>query len=83
MEKAWLLNSARDLTAENHMDQPLSNWNEVVANGKLPAVVMNATIAETGERFVTASTKLASLTRDSRLTTLPEFLRKVLHDAAS
>ncbi len=39
--------------------------------------------AETGERFVTASTKLASLTRDSRLTTLPESLRKVLKDAAA
>ncbi|HMG11747.1 MAG TPA: thioesterase family protein [Gemmatimonadaceae bacterium] len=39
--------------------------------------------AETGERFVTASTKLASLTRDSKLTTLPEPLRKVLKDAAS
>ena len=41
------------------------------------------TNAETGERFVTASTKLASLTRDSKLTTLPEQLRKVLKDAAS
>jgi len=39
--------------------------------------------AETGERFVTASTKLASLTRDSKLTALPEPLRKVLKDAAS
>lgn len=39
--------------------------------------------AETGERFVTASTKLASLTRDSRLTMLPESLRKVLSDASS
>ena len=39
--------------------------------------------AETGERFVTGSTKLASLTRDSRLTKLPEFLRRVLKDAAS
>jgi acyl-CoA thioester hydrolase len=39
--------------------------------------------AETGERFVTASTKLASLTRDSKLTTLPEPLRKVLQDAVS
>ena len=39
--------------------------------------------AETGERFVTASTKLASLTRDSRLTTLPEQLRKQLQDAIS
>jgi len=41
------------------------------------------TNAETEERFVTASTKLASLTRDSRLTTLPDNLRKVLADAAS
>lgn len=37
--------------------------------------------AETGERFVTASTKLASLTRESRLTTLPDNLRKLLDDA--
>ena len=41
------------------------------------------TNAETGERFVTASTKLASLTRDSKLTTLPEQLRKQLQDAIS
>ncbi|MFL6214993.1 MAG: patatin-like phospholipase family protein [Blastocatellia bacterium] len=59
LEKAWLLNSALDLTAENHMDQPLSNWNEAVANGKLPAVVMNATIAEAGERLLLATTRLS------------------------
>lgn len=41
------------------------------------------TNAETGERFVSASTKLASLTRDSRLTTLPEPLRRQLQDAIS
>ena len=41
------------------------------------------TNAETGEKFVTASTKLASLTRDSRLTTLPEPLRRVLQNALS
>lgn len=41
------------------------------------------TNAETGERFVTASTKLASLTRDSRLVSLPEQLRTVLRNAAS
>jgi acyl-CoA thioesterase FadM len=39
--------------------------------------------AETGERFVTASTKLASLTRDSRLTKLPDSLRKLLENAVS
>ena len=41
------------------------------------------TNAESGEKFVTASTKLASLTRDSRLTTLPETLRQVLQNAVS
>jgi acyl-CoA thioester hydrolase len=41
------------------------------------------TNAETGDRFVSASTKLASLTRDSRLTALPEQLRMVLQNAAS
>ena len=39
--------------------------------------------AETGERFVTASTKLASLTRDSRLTTLPADLRLRLENAST
>jgi acyl-CoA thioester hydrolase len=39
--------------------------------------------AETGERFATASTKLASLTRDSRLTTIPEPLLTLLKNAAS
>jgi len=41
------------------------------------------TNAESGERFVTASTRLASLTRDSRLTTLPADLRALLENAAS
>ncbi len=41
------------------------------------------TNAETGEKFVTATTKLASLTQESRLTTLPVPLRKLLEDAAS
>ena len=41
------------------------------------------TNAETGERFVTASTKLASLTKDSRLISLPEQLRSVLQNASS
>ena len=41
------------------------------------------TNAETGERFVSASTKLASLTRESRLTPLPAPLRKLLEDAVA
>jgi acyl-CoA thioester hydrolase len=38
--------------------------------------------AESGERFATASTKLASLTRDSRLTVIPEQLKTMLKNAA-
>jgi acyl-CoA thioester hydrolase len=41
------------------------------------------TNAETDERFVTASTKLASLTRGSRLTAIPPSLRALLENAAS
>jgi len=41
------------------------------------------TNAETGERFVSASTKLASLTRDSRLTAIPSALRNLLENAVS
>jgi acyl-CoA thioester hydrolase len=41
------------------------------------------TNAETGERFVTASTKLVSLTRDNKLTTLPDNLRRLLEDATA
>jgi acyl-CoA thioester hydrolase len=41
------------------------------------------TNAETGEKFVTASTKLASLTRDNKLTTLPDYLRKLLENAVT
>jgi acyl-CoA thioester hydrolase len=41
------------------------------------------TNAETDERFVTASTKLASLTRESRLTAIPPSLRILLENAAS
>ena len=41
------------------------------------------TNAETDERFVTASTKLASLTRGSRLTAIPPSLRALLENAVS
>ena len=39
------------------------------------------TNGETGEKFATASTKLATLTRDNRLTAMPDYLRKLLQDA--
>lgn len=58
LEQAWRLNSARDLTVLGEMDEPLSSWNSKVATGELPAVIMNATIAETGERLLLATTKV-------------------------
>ena len=47
--------SAKDGCRESHLDNPLSDWNERVASGELPAVVLNATIAETGERMLSAT----------------------------
>ncbi|MGA2591341.1 MAG: patatin-like phospholipase family protein [Bryobacteraceae bacterium] len=58
LEKAWCLSAAPKLSERGDMDQPLSNWNEKVAAGKIPAVVLNATIAETGQRLLLATTRL-------------------------
>src|SRR6185503_8664729 len=48
-----------------NLDEPLSSWNEMVTGGKIPAVVMNATITETGERLLFATTKLRHRSDDS------------------
>lgn len=58
LEQAWCMNSARSPEVRGDMDKPLSNWNAKVETGDLPAVVMNATIAETGERLLLATTLL-------------------------
>jgi hypothetical protein len=58
LETAWCLNSAKDRKQGSHMDLPLSDWNPRVASGELPAVIMNATIAETGERLLLATTRM-------------------------
>jgi hypothetical protein len=63
LERAWLLNCISDLSRPNkahQIDKPLSNWNDMVTNGNLPAVVMNATITETGERLLLGTTQLRS-----------------------
>jgi hypothetical protein len=56
LEEAWKMNSAQDRGGRGEMDEPLSSWNEKAARGELPAAVMNATIAETGERLLLATT---------------------------
>ncbi|MDQ3916885.1 MAG: patatin-like phospholipase family protein, partial [Acidobacteriota bacterium] len=53
LEEAWLLNSGGA-----GMDEPLSSWNEKARRGALPAVVLNATITETGERLLLATTRI-------------------------
>ena len=60
LERAWLLNSVHTPNARRKMDQPVSDWNARVAAGELPAVIMNATIAETGERLLFGTTQLRS-----------------------
>lgn len=61
LEEAWCLNSASDAAGRGKMDEPLSNWNDKVTTGELPAVVMNATIAETGERLFLATTSIREI----------------------
>ena len=58
LEKAWCLNSAENISRGSRMDRPLSDWNPLVAEGKLPAVILNATVAETGERLLLGTTRL-------------------------
>ena len=58
LERAWCRNSSRTPKGCQQMDLPLSNWNARVTSGELPAVVMNATITETGERLLLATTAL-------------------------
>ena len=57
LEKAWCMNAASDASQRSGLDQPLSSWNSRVREGEIPAVVMNATIAETGERLLLATTE--------------------------
>lgn len=58
LEKAWLLNATRKTADPHPLDQPLSTWNERVAKGELPGVILNATVTETGERLLLSTTRL-------------------------
>ena len=56
LELAWRMNGSRTAEASDQLASPLSNWNARTERGELPAVVLNATIAETGERLLLATT---------------------------
>jgi hypothetical protein len=58
LERAWRMNSASDASSRSNLDESLSSWNRRVAAGGIPAVVMNATISETGERLLLATTEI-------------------------
>lgn len=58
LERAWVFNSIAPRKEVKNLDKPLSSWDAMVVAGKIPAVVMNATITETGERLLFATTKL-------------------------
>lgn len=67
MERAWRSNSSVSLAGRQQMDAPLSEWNPRVAAGELPAVVMNATITETGQRLLLATTDMRKSPGSARL----------------
>jgi hypothetical protein len=60
IEKAWCLNAAARLEHGSALDQPLSNWNHIASCGKMPAIIMNATIVETGKRLLLGTTHPAT-----------------------
>jgi len=60
LERAWVFNCKPESGEAKTLDQPLSSWDAMVAEGEIPAVVMNATITETGERLLFATTKLTA-----------------------
>ena len=60
LERAWVFNCKLESAEAKTLDQPLSSWDAMVAEGEIPAVVMNATITETGERLLFATTKLTA-----------------------
>jgi hypothetical protein len=57
LEKAWIRNCQSDEYPNAFLDRPLSDWNAGVRSGTLPAVIMNATLVETGQRLLFGTTR--------------------------
>jgi hypothetical protein len=57
LEKAWVKNCETDEYPNAFLDRPLSDWNAGVRAGELPAVIMNATLVETGQRLLFGTTR--------------------------
>ena len=58
LEIAWRKNGAPDIARESNLDQPLSGWNQAAADGVLPALIMNSTEVETGDRLLIGTTTI-------------------------
>ena len=58
---------------KHHLFSPLSDWREGVLEGWRPAVVFNATVVESGERFLLGTTDLSAAPGRSSLRDTKEF----------
>ena len=58
---------------KDHLFSPLSDWREGVLEGWRPAVVFNATVVESGERFLLGTTDLSPAPGRSSLRDTKEF----------
>lgn len=59
LERAWVANCATPEDPTSLLDLPLSRWNDGVISGDLPAVIMNATIVESGQRLLFGTTRFS------------------------
>lgn len=64
---------------KHHLSSPLAQWREGVLEGSRPAVVFNATVVESGERFLLGTTDLLQASGRSSLRD-PQFPQFAGHD---
>jgi hypothetical protein len=64
---------------KHHLSSPLTQWREGVLEGSRPAVVFNATVVESGERFLLGTTDLLQASGRSSLRD-PQFPQFAGHD---
>jgi hypothetical protein len=66
--------------SEHHLFGPLSDWRQGVVEGWRPAVIFNATVVESGERFLLGTTDLAPAPGRTSLQDEHEFPQFAGHD---
>ncbi len=58
LERAWIANGkTSDEDSFSLLDKPLSEWNAAVRSGDMPALIMNATLVESGNRLLLGTTR--------------------------